>query len=332
MPLPSKRKAIKKRYCELTDEGSDSNESEEHIVIPNPDESGSDGESSSNSDISGLSDDDKSSSEICLPNVSYRSIFDSYTEKQKLLEPNHTFLWCEGEKVYPAGLTDQLLLTDAVKRKISSMSHVELFELFFSEGIKNYIIEASDENDLELSVKELNTFIVIHLSKYGLRSTGTVRKDRVKQKHDFEKKAPRGTNKVSYDRNSGMNLISVIDSKEVSVLSTAAGVTSFIPMERYSRTAGKRTKLEFPCAFSLYNKYMGGVDLHDFRCKKASPSITSKKCPFKIFLRIIEMSITNSVTIRNICKKEDEKVMKTSDMCKQNKEPMYKRRMSSKDY
>lgn len=33
--------------------------------------------------------------------------------------------------------------------------------------------------------------LVIHLHKYGLRSTGTVRKDRVKEKHIFEKKAPR---------------------------------------------------------------------------------------------------------------------------------------------
>ncbi|XP_058810261.1 piggyBac transposable element-derived protein 2-like [Phymastichus coffea] len=393
-----------------------------HIFIPNPDDSGTDGDSSSDTDNSEseLPDEDNSESEIHVPNVSYRSVFESYTEKQKLLEPNHTFSWCEGEKVYSVDLKDQLLLPDSVKQKISSMSHVELFEIFFSEEIKNYITQASEENDLKLSSKELNTFIgilllssynirknqreywetdplencsavssamtrdrfseikskikyskptdkndndkawkvrhilelfrtkikqfgyfstalsidemmvrffdryriklwalcgangyifnvdiycgkndtsiginlsacplgsrvvlqmvnpllhsfskrklsdyhvyfdnyfttpdlVVHLNKCGLRSTGTVRKDRVKQKHDFEKKAPRGTNKASYDRNSGMNLISVVDSKEVSILSTAADVTPLEPMERYSRTAKKRSKLEFPCAFS----------------------------------------------------------------------------------
>ncbi|XP_058803690.1 piggyBac transposable element-derived protein 3-like [Phymastichus coffea] len=127
--------------------------------------------------------------------------------------------------------------------------------------------------------------LVVHLNKCGLRSTGTVRKDRVKQKHDFEK-------------------------------IKAAGVTPLEPMERYSRTAKKRSKLEFPCAFSSYNKYMGGVDLHDFRCKKASPSVSSKKWPFKIFSRIIEMSITNAVTISNLCRK-DRKIMKTQEMCKE---------------
>ncbi|XP_058807569.1 piggyBac transposable element-derived protein 3-like [Phymastichus coffea] len=119
--------------------------------------------------------------------------------------------------------------------------------------------------------------LLIHLNKYGLRSTGTVRKDRVKEKHEFEKKDPRGSYKVSHDSNSGMNFISVIDSKQVSILSTAVGVTPITPVKRFSRTAQERVELGFPHAFSLYNKYMGGVDLHDFRCKKASPSISSKK-------------------------------------------------------
>ncbi|XP_058789802.1 fibroblast growth factor receptor 4-like [Phymastichus coffea] len=180
----SKRRAAKRSYCELTDEESDSNENKQHICIPNPDDSGTDGDSSSDTDNSEseLSDEDNSESEIHVPNVSYRSVFESYTEKQNLPD------------------------------------------------------------------------LVVHLNKCGLRSTGTVRKDRVKQKHDFEKKAPRGTNQASYDRNSEMNLISVIDSKEVSILSTASGVTSLEPMERYSRTAKKRSKLEFPCDFSSYNK------------------------------------------------------------------------------
>ena len=59
-----------------------------------------------------------------------------------------------------------------------------------------------------------------------------------------------------------MKFISMINSKEVSVLSTAAGVTPLKP--RYSRTANKLKDLGFPFAFSLYKKFMGGVDLYDF--------------------------------------------------------------------
>ncbi|XP_058809716.1 piggyBac transposable element-derived protein 3-like [Phymastichus coffea] len=369
----SKRRAAKRSYCELTDEESDSNENKQHIFIPNPDDSGTDGDCSSDTDNSEseLSDEDNSESEIHVPNVSYRSVFESYTEKQKLLEPNHTFSWCEGEKVYSVDLKDQLLLPDSVKQKISSMSHVELTNIkqfgyfstalsidemmirFFGRtclrqylpskpdrygiklwalcGANGYIFNVDiycGKNDTSIGInlsacplgsrvvlqmvnpllhsfskRKLSDYhvyfdnyftspdLVVHLNKCGLQSTGTVRKDRVKQKHDFEKKAPRGTNK-------------------------ATGVTPLEPMERYSRTAKKRSKLEFPCAFPSYNKYMGGVDLHDFRCKKASPSVSSKKWPFKIFSRIIEMSITNAVTISNLCRK-DRKIMKTQEMCKE---------------
>lgn len=139
--------------------------------------------------------------------------------------------------------------------------------------------------------------LVIHLNKFGLQSTETVRKDRVKEKHVFEKKAPRGSYKVSHERNSGMNFISVIDSKEVSILSTAAGASPIKPVKRYSKTDHERKEIGFPFAFSLYNKYMGGVDVHDFRCKKVSPSIRSRKWTYAIFVRIIQMSIANAVIL-----------------------------------
>ena len=67
----------------------------------------------------------------------------------------------------------------------------------------------------------------------------TLRNDRVKEKHTLKKKAPRGSYRVTYERNSGINFISVIDSKEVSVLSTAAGVTPLKPMKIYSRITKK---------------------------------------------------------------------------------------------
>ncbi|XP_033228863.1 piggyBac transposable element-derived protein 3-like [Belonocnema kinseyi] len=86
--------------------------------------------------------------------------------------------------------------------------------------------------------------LLIHLHKCGLRSTGTVRKDRVKEKHEFAKNDPRGSYKVT------------------------CGITPITPVKRFSRAAQERVQLGFPRAFSLYNNYMGRVDLHDFRCKK----------------------------------------------------------------
>ncbi|XP_033218441.1 piggyBac transposable element-derived protein 3-like, partial [Belonocnema kinseyi] len=79
--------------------------------------------------------------------------------------------------------------------------------------------------------------LLIHLYKGGLRSTGTVRKARVKEKHEFAK-------------------------------NDSCGITSITPVKRFSRAAQERVERGFPRAFSLYNNYMGGVVSHDFRCKK----------------------------------------------------------------
>lgn len=490
----SKRKAIKysnENYPESSDD-EESDEGEENLFIPNGNYSGSDRDSSS--------DDENNDPEIPVQNVSYRSVCNNYTEKQKKLEPDHIFSWSDGEQIYSADLEDQLFLSAAKRREIARMSDVELFELFFSSEIKNYIIEASQVNGLQISVGELNTFVgiillssinirhnqyeywetdslvncpdissamsrnrfkeiksklkyskptdqnnidkawkvreilqlfrkniqqfgffstalsvdemmvrffgrtclrqylpskpdrygmklwalcgangfifnvdiycgkndssiginlsscplgsrvvlqmvnpllcslpkrklseyhlyfdnyftspdlVIHLNKFGLKSTGTVRRDRVKEKHVFQKKAPRGTYKVSHERNSGMNFVSVIDSKEVSILSTAAGASPITSVKRYSKTDHERKEIGFPFAFSLYNKYMGGVDVHDFRSKKVSPSIRSKKWTYAIFVRIIQMSIANAVILKNLCKKDDEREMKTRQLCKE---------------
>lgn len=66
--------------------------------------------------------------------------------------------------------------------------------------------------------------VFVHLNTIGLKATGVVRKDRIKEKNDLNKKAPRGSHAVKHDKISGMNFITLMDSKGVSVLSTAAGV------------------------------------------------------------------------------------------------------------
>lgn len=67
--------------------------------------------------------------------------------------------------------------------------------------------------------------LLVHLKKIGLQATGTLRKDKLKESNNIDKNAPRGSFGVKHDTNSGINFITVIDSKPVSILSTAAGVT-----------------------------------------------------------------------------------------------------------
>lgn len=83
----------------------------------------------------------------------------------------------------------------------------------------------------------------MHLKKAGLRATSTVRENRAKEKNDIDKNAPRGTHAVKHDKNSGINFITVKDSKLVSVLSTAAGVTLLTSVNRYSKESKERVYL-----------------------------------------------------------------------------------------
>lgn len=157
--------------------------------------------------------------------------------------------------------------------------------------------------------------LLLHLKKIGMRSTGTLRKNRIKKQHKFEKKDARGTYKVHYDQNSGVNYISVIDSKPVSLLSTAAGVSPMMSVKRYSSNGKNRIEYQFPFAFSIYNKFMGGVDVHDYRCKRVSMSINSKKWTWAIATRILQSSITNATIIWNVCNGDEKKKMSTKEMC-----------------
>ena len=68
----------------------------------------------------------------------------------------------------------------------------------------------------------------------GLKATGTVRVNRVKVKNYVDNKAQKGTYSVKHEKNSGLIFITVMDSKCVSVLSTAAGVSPSFEGNRFS--------------------------------------------------------------------------------------------------
>lgn len=141
--------------------------------------------------------------------------------------------------------------------------------------------------------------LLVHLKRASLRATGTVRENRINEKNDVPKDALRGSYAVKHDKNSGINFITVKDSKLVSILSTAAGVTPHISVKRYNKELKKETDIPFPNAFSVYNKYMGGVDIHDMYCYRVMPIIRSKKWTWIIFIRIIQLSIANATVLWN---------------------------------
>ena len=104
---------------------------------------------------------------------------------------------------------------------------------------------------------------------------------------------------MKHEKNSGMNYITVVDSKPVSIVSTASGVTPLLPLKRYSSQVRSKVEIPFPKAFHLYNKFMGGVDLHDGHCNNVLSSIRSKNWTWVVFMRLIQASIVNALVIYN---------------------------------
>lgn len=456
---------------------SSENDFDENVIIPNPDKSGSD-DSDSDYDCDSDSDSEK---DMKVSNITYRRALKTYSENQAKLENDHVFIWKDGEKIHEDIVENQVLLTESVKKNIRESEPIKLFETFFSNEMKQYIIDACKENKYDLEWLDLNTFIgiiiltsfnkrksqrdywssdpflscemvssamsrhkfeeiksklkysktkdqvsndkgwrvrallrifqsnilkfgiwqtalsidemmaksyartslkqfirgkpirfglkfwglctsdgyllnldlycgknskigdklvkcplgsrvvlnllkpffemtppgkipqfhlyfdnyftgmdlIVHLQKLRLKSTGTIRENRVKEKNVIDKKAPRGTYVVKHEQNSHINYITLMDSKPVSIASTAAGVTPLLPSRRYDSQTRSKTEIPFPQAFHLYNKFMGGVDLHDGHCNNVLPSIRSKKWTWVVFIRLIQASITNSLVIFN---------------------------------
>lgn len=458
------------------------------VFIPDQNDSGDSGDESEYDD-----DENEEMESDFIESVphSYRQVADSYDQDQTKLEESHQYNWVNGEKIYNDAPSVEVLLSEKDRKNIVECTPVELFELFFSKELKNYILEATKENGLDLSLEEFDVFIgflifssfnkrsserdywkkhpllkhqniadamsrnkyqtikskikfhkqqdfdqkdkvsrvrpivnifrknikkfgifatalsvdemmckffgrsslkqfikmkptrygikiwalcsstgyifefeiycgknsdnndalskcalgsrvvirmlqslllnksslklskyhiyfdnlfsspdlLVHLNKYGLRATGTVRENRIKaeNRNVIQKDAPRGTFEVQHDKNSGLNYITLKDSKVVSVLSTAAGVSPQSSANRWNKELKCKTGIPFPHAFSIYNKFMGGVDIHDMYCNRVMPSIRSKKWTWVIFTRIIQASITNALVLWNTACEKDRK-------------------------
>ncbi|XP_058792563.1 piggyBac transposable element-derived protein 3-like [Phymastichus coffea] len=444
-------------------ESSDSESENESNNSEDVSDEDNDDENEDNADENDDADDENDVQEIVEKLLSYHEVKKSYSNTQKRLQEYHVYDWTDGEKKYDEIPYNKYLLKDKDRKMIANSTPVELFEMFFCKNIKEYIIEASKFNGLDITIEELNKFVAIiilsafnkrtsekdywsknellespvvrslmslkkflkikskikcskptdknkkdrawrvraileifrknikqfgffqiglsidemmikffefgicgadgylfncdiycgkgthnnelssialgsqavlsmseallssisrkkieeyhlwfdnyytnpdllvHLKKLGLRATGVIRKDRIPVKNEIDKKAPRGTFKVQYEKNSGMNFVTVVDSKQVSIISTTARVTPTKEVKRYSKEKKMITDISMPLVFSLYNLFMGGVDLHDQYCSALLPIIRSKRWTWLILMRIIQSSIANAVILYNAC-------------------------------
>lgn len=129
--------------------------------------------------------------------------------------------------------------------------------------------------------------------------TGTVKQNRVKENNKLANNVSRGTMKVKHEKNSGLNYITLMDSKEVSILSTAAAVSPLQNVKRYVKDKSRKDDIAMPNAFAKYNKYMGGADIHDEYCSTLLPTFRSKKWTWVVLMQLIQSSLANAVILFN---------------------------------
>ena len=90
-----------------------------------------------------------------------------------------------------------------------------------------------------------------------------------------------------------------MNSKCVSVLSTAAEVSPSFQVNRFSFAERKKIAILFPHAFKIYNMFMVGVDLHDLHCSNLMSCIRAKTWTWPIFMRFIQSSMANATVLQN---------------------------------
>ncbi|XP_058796982.1 ribosomal RNA processing protein 36 homolog [Phymastichus coffea] len=151
-------------------ESSDSESENESNNSEDVSDEDNDDENEDNADENDDADDENDVQEIVEKLLSYHEVKKSYSNTQKRLQEDHVYDWTDGEKKYDEIPSNKYLLKDKDRKMIANSTPVELFEMFFCKNIKEYIIEASKFNGLDITIEELNKFVaIIILSAFNKR-------------------------------------------------------------------------------------------------------------------------------------------------------------------
>ena len=86
------------------------------------------------------------------------------------------------------------------------------------------------------------------------------------------------------------------NNKPVCLINSISNPANVTHVKRTTRD-GSRLQVSCPESIKLYNAYMGGVDLFDFRRKTYSSSRKSKKWWLQLFYFLLDMAVTNSFIV-----------------------------------
>lgn len=150
------------------------------------------------------------------------------------------------------------------------------------------------------------------LFKRGIYYTSTIRAGRFRQctlpDEKQMKTQGRGTTASQIDTTGKFTIVKWYDNKCVTLLSSLAGVEPKDMAKRWDRMKKEHTLVPRPAIVQLYNRNMGGVDLHNMLTSLYKYPIKSRRWYLYIFWHTITIAVVNSwLKYREDCKALSEK-------------------------
>ncbi|RZB70355.1 DDE Tnp 1 7 domain containing protein [Asbolus verrucosus] len=142
------------------------------------------------------------------------------------------------------------------------------------------------------------------LEEKGFFATGTVRENRTAKCPIEDNKAiskkERGSYSCAFDPNLEVLVVRWNDNSVVTVMTNMCEVLPVAQAKPYTRKEHKEVLMPQPRVIYDYNKYMGGVDLHDNGIANYRIAIRGKKWWWPLFTNVIYSMIENAWKIYNI--------------------------------
>lgn len=146
------------------------------------------------------------------------------------------------------------------------------------------------------------------LKQKGFFATGTIRENRTAkcplQTISTMKKKEKAVFDFAFEEESEVMMVRWNDNSVVTVASNNGTIHPLANAKRYNRKEKKNVSVPQPNVMAQYNKYMGGVDLHDNAIANYRIRIRGKKWWWPLFTNLIDSAIVNSWKIYNTANEE----------------------------
>ena len=174
------------------------------------------------------------------------------------------------------------------------------------------------ENPKDTAIYADNFFTSIGLVEYlkqkvGCRYVGTARQNRIghapliSSKEMDKKTHPRGD--YNYCSSNGILALRWKDNKNVTVLSSDAGVEPVQKVKRYDRTSKKKVDVKCPNVIREYNGKMGGIDKSDMLTHLYKTPMRARRWYLRIFGYTLDLCVCNAwILYKRDCKALDPKM------------------------